>query len=164
MPTQRLVPRPREPRLHLSCLEQYKLLRTIQSTTALLRLVVGANRAGYTGRKQMLLTLLVSAIGCMCMMVATPRMRDETARQRKGLMDFGEHEFKEHMRFRKEDFLRVLHAMQLTQPGHQAAKWLKVGRHGRHIMVPSDWALMVKKCATTCFAVMASRVPHHVWQ
>jgi hypothetical protein len=90
------------------------------------------------------MALLVCSVGCMTIMLTAPRIRDDTARARNTLGDFGDHEFREHFRFRKPDFLRVLQAVGLTEPGRTAARWLRVGRSGKQIMIPADWALMVR--------------------
>ena len=146
MPTQRLAPRDREPRLHLSCLERYDLVRAMQQNTELLQMVARIHRPAFARKRKALMALLVCSVGCMTIMLAAPRIRDDTARARNTLGDFGDHEFREHFRFRKPDFLRVLQAVGLTQPGRTAARWLRVGRSGKQIMIPADWALMVRVC------------------
>lgn len=144
-------------RTMLSLVEQHHLLLQI------VRLVVEWRKAGrdaslfqdpyarwVLARRRLLLAAAVRVSGALLLL---PRISEDVASPRKRMTDWTEGTFKEDFRFRKRDFLRILHGMGLADVQDPTRpRWLRVGTDGRQSLVCSAWALMVmiKRLASTC--------------
>jgi hypothetical protein len=106
-----------------------------------------------SNKKQHLTLLLLMSMISSAFLTQVPRMTDDTALPRKGPNHFEEIQFKDHFRFRKRDFYRVLSAMGMTvQPGNPTPVILHIGKQGTQSLVSSDWAFMVllKRLSSAC--------------
>lgn len=105
-------------RTMLSLVEQHHLLLQI------VRLVVEWRKAGrdaslfqdpyarwVLARRRLLLAAAVRVSGALLLL---PRISEDVASPRKRMTDWTEGTFKEDFRFRKRDFLRILHGMGLA--------------------------------------------------
>lgn len=157
MPTQLKRPRAREVRTLLSLVEQHHLLLQI------VRLVAEWRRAGRDAsltqdpyarwnlaRRRLLLAAAVRVSGALLLL---PRISEDMACARKRMTDWTEVTFKEDFRFRKHDFMRILHGMGLGDVhDSNRPRWIRVGTDSTQSLVCSAWALMVliKRLASTC--------------
>ena len=101
----------RQPRLraihrHHTSLEIRKLIMVIGNMADLIRLI--RNLPSPSTHKKQRLTLLLMSMSSTVFLVHIPRLTDDTDSPRKGPSDFEEIQFKDHFRFRKQDFYRVL--------------------------------------------------------
>ena len=152
MPTHRHQPRPHSIRLYHSSLEIQKLLNTMKDTAELIRLIQLLPTLSSTTKKNLTLLLLLN-MASAAVLTHIPRMSDDTALPRRDATDFHEIQFKEHFRFRKQDFYRLLCALKLTvSPNDPTPQILHIGNSGTRSAVSSDWAMMVllKRLSAVC--------------
>jgi len=143
MPTHRHRPRQHSIRLYHSSLEIQKLLHTMKNTADLIRLIQHLPTLSSITKKKLTVLLLLN-MACAAVLTHIPRTSDDTALPRRDSTDFHEIQFKEHFRFRKQDFYRLLCALKLTvSPNDPTPQILHIGTTGTQSAVPSDWAMMV---------------------
>ena len=152
MPLHRRQPRPYSIRLHHTSLEIRKLLMAIGNMADLIRMI--RNLPSLPSHKTKRLTLLLQmSMASTVFLTHIPRLTDDTAIPRKGPTAFEEIQFKDHFRFRKQDFYRVLCALHLTvSPNNPTPRILHIGRPKTQSTVSSDWAFMVllKRLSSAC--------------
>lgn len=97
-----------------------------------------------TARHRRLRRIMLLVISYCGLVLVQPRMHDSSSADARCSDSFGEHEFKDHFRFRKEHFFKLLGALGLGCPHSPTTpRWIRVGRRGRRSLVRSDWALQV---------------------
>jgi hypothetical protein len=155
MPTVLKKPRPREPRLLLSLMEQHDILADVRQLCdywrELRRKRRGApadqNRAMWQKQRR-----VAAAIAYSNTLLLMPRMSDDVASPKRSMVDWPEITFKEDFRFHKTHFMRLLAAVGLcTENDRGRPRWIRVGQPGRQSVVSADWAMMVlmKRLAST---------------
>ena len=152
MPTHRHHPRTHTFRLYHSSLEIQKLLNTMKDTADVIRLIQLLTTLSTTTKKKLTLMLLLHMTYAAAL-THIPRMSDDTALPRKDATHFHDIQFKEHFRFRKQDFYRLLCALKMTvSPNDPTPQILHIGACGTQSAVPSDWAMMVllKRLSAAC--------------
>lgn len=153
MPTQLKRPRLRKPRLALSVLERYKVLREAGSLSTYMPVLLALSHApaasvGQRARSRALVLLLLSMLAGAQLLMSLPRQHQASTIYPRCPDDFGDDEFRDHFRFRKPDFYRLLIGFELANMhGPQLARYMHVGAR----VVRTDWALMVllKRMAST---------------
>ena len=74
------------------------------------------------------------------LLLSLPRDATSTAVPPRSPIDFGESEFKDHFRFGRADFFRLLSALGLANPNNMhAPRYMRIGRR----LARTDWALML---------------------
>ena len=153
MPTQLKRPRLRKPRLALSVLERYKVLREAGSLSTYMPVLLALSHApaasvGQRARSRALALLLLSMLAGAQLLMSLPRQHQASTIYPRCPDDFGDDEFRDHFRFRKPDFYRLLVGFELANiHGPQLARYMHIGAR----VVRTDWALMVllKRMAST---------------
>ena len=115
----------------------------MKNTAELIRLIQHLPTLSSTTKKKLTVLLLLN-MACAAVLTHIPRTSDDTALPRRDSTHFHEIQFKEHFRFRKQDFYRLLCALKLTvSPNDPTPQILHIGTTGTQSAVPSDWAMMV---------------------
>ena len=129
MTTHRHQPRSHSIRLYHSSLEIQKLLNTMKDTAELIRLIQFLPTLSSTTKKQLTLLLLLNMASTV-VLTHIPRTSDDTALPRRDSTHFQEIQFKEHFRFRRKDFYRVMSALNLTDLWHSECRTIRLGHDG----------------------------------
>ena len=91
MPTQLKEPRLRGPRLQLTCLEQYNVVRTLSHCALLWTALRREKRSGtLTPRKRRIAPLLFILLSCLVVHLSTPRTQDAGIHRARYPEDFGD--------------------------------------------------------------------------
>jgi hypothetical protein len=115
----------------------------MQNMAEVIRLLHNLRTLPSNKRKHLTLLLLMSMVSA-AFLTHIPRLTDDTALPRKDPSHFEEIQFKDHFRFRKQDFYRVLRALGMTVDyGDPTPVTLRIGKKGTQSQVASDWAFMV---------------------
>ena len=128
-----------------SCLQRYKIMRDSAamagSTVRLLALAhAQATTASRRARLRAATVLLLGALAGARLLLSTPRDHSATYVPLRFPIDFHESEFRDHFRFSRDDFFRLLSAMHLANLNDvRGPRYMRICRR----LVRTDWALMV---------------------
>ena len=145
MPTQLSQPRLRGPRCALNVLQRHRLMKALAvhaSALPVLLALACPGRLDLGSRIRAVATalLLLNAMAGAQLLLSLPRDNSATLVRPRHPLDFGEAEFKDHFRFSRSDFFRLLTAFGLANVHDvHSARYIKVGTR----MVRTDWSLMV---------------------
>ena len=166
MPTQLWAPRERAPRTYLSVMQRHDLLHKVRGLVrrwcALHRLATRALPLAQRLHVLHMQRLVHLALRGCRVMWTLPRSQHAAHIPAKYPSDFNDDEFRDHFRFLKKDFVRIMGAMGLGSPQDPTQPtWIHVGRRGRQSVVRTDWMLRVfcKRLSSTApYKVTSSEV------
>ena len=145
MPTQLLCPRVRGPRLALNVLQRHKMLKALAVNTSVLPILLalaGHAQLPINDRIRAVVSsiLLLHAMAGAQLLLSLPRDNTATPLRPRYPLDFNEAEFKDHFRFSRSEFFRLLEAFHLSNVNDvHSPRYVLVGTR----MLRTDWSLMV---------------------